>query len=1442
MKTLGIDLGTNSIGWSIRNTDLQENQIEKYGVTTFKRGVGEGKSGEYSFAAERTKKRAGRRLNQARKYRLWTTLEVLITNNCCPMTIEQLDRWRKYNKETKRQYPNIEDFEQWIRMDFDCDGKPDYTSPYQLRAELINQKLDLALRINRYKIGRAFYHIAQRRGFKSSRKDAQPNESGDLKEIKSESKKGGEFEKGLQKQFNKSLSDFKTIGSALAYIESHGQRVRLDWIQHTFRKQYKEEITTIFEFQEIGVDSDFYKALVEKSTNRFNGAIFYQRPLRSQKGLVGKCTLEPDKARCPISHPEFEEFRALSLLNNVQYKLNGVLQRLDNKLKQEIYHTLFFRKSKPNFHFEEIRKKIEKELNLKLDYKLKTINYNDKTNISGCPVSAYLKDIFGENWKEYRRESSIIRTTVNNKSGESKCHLISYSSQDIWHILFSFDDEEIINDFALEKLGLNEDYAKKLLSAWKTLPDGYAMISLNAIKKINFFLKQDFNYSESVLLANMPEVLGGVLWEENKELLMSNITSLIDQNKYEKRIRNIVNVLISHYKSLPDHQQFAFRNTQYTLDEKDKSEIIKSIIESYGEKSWEKETPYNKETVTNKVTALYQSFFNNSKREYFTLPRVADTILNHLTEMFPQIPIKKLQKLYHPSMIEIYPESKRSDDGNIYLKSPKTDVFKNPMAMRTLHELRKLINYLIETNQIDEETRIVVETARQLNDANKRWAIEAFQRHREAENKEFKSALQELRNNGIATEPESDNDIDKMRLWYEQLYHNDDVNQGKGEYAQQKWGNNNTKLMVESLATKTDLEKYRLWREQQCICMYTGKFISLSDLFDENKIDFEHTIPRSISFDNSLANLTVCYAEYNRQIKKNQIPTQLPNYENEWQGYTAIKSRLKAWTEKVDQLKNNIEFWKGRSKSTSDMDYKNDAIRQRHLWQMEHEYWQNKLNRFTMNEITSGFKNSQLVDTHIISKYAFHYLKTVFNKVDVQKGSITAIFRKILGIQNMYEKKSRDKHSHHAIDATVLTLIPIAAKRDELLQLFFEAQESKKMGRKDLADHIMDQVRYKLTSLSIPNIEGILNAIEENILINNIALDQSLTPGIKIVRRRGQIVYLRDKVGNLIKGTDGNQIPKMAKGDCIRGQLHLDTFYGKIKVVKRDENLKLMKDEFGNWIYQDKNDGFKFVLRKPITSITKIEQIVSVELQDMIKRQLNNRSLETALKEGVYMLDNNWNPIGNQIRHIRCFADDVTNPISVKKQSYLSKHDYKNDYYSKNGENILYALYWDGISKIRGYECRSLMELANLSKINSTHSLEQFFEPFKDLGRGKSKISVPLFAVLKPDMRVLFYKGNREELFELSNPEKLKRLYKINRIFDPNQGLLQFQFHLESRDDKALLIAYPEKEFGKRGKNGFSEFNYENSLPKLLLSSGKFDFLIEHKDFEIKLDGEIQFL
>ncbi|MFV0468384.1 MAG: hypothetical protein ACK5MK_05585, partial [Dysgonomonas sp.] len=148
-KILGVDLGTNSIGLALRENDA----FSWYGVYTFKKGVGEGKSGEFSYAAERTKHRSSRRLYNARRYRKWETLKVLVELGFCPLDKENLEKWVHYDrakdkdgKPTGRLFPiNDDNFNNWIKLDFNGDSIPDFTSPYQLRRFLITEELDLSI-------------------------------------------------------------------------------------------------------------------------------------------------------------------------------------------------------------------------------------------------------------------------------------------------------------------------------------------------------------------------------------------------------------------------------------------------------------------------------------------------------------------------------------------------------------------------------------------------------------------------------------------------------------------------------------------------------------------------------------------------------------------------------------------------------------------------------------------------------------------------------------------------------------------------------------------------------------------------------------------------------------------------------------------------------------------------------------------------------------------------------------------------------------------------------------------------------------------------------------------------------------------------------------------------------------------------------------------------
>ena len=1449
-KVVGLDLGTNSIGISIRNSEKGKNitdQLDYFSSIIFKSGVGNSKSGEFSYAAERTKKRSTRRLYQARKYRIWETLKLLIENGYCPLSIEGLEKWSKYDKEKglKRQYPvDAVEFEQCVRLDFNGDGIADYTSPYQLRAELIGKQFDFSKETDRYKLGRALYHIAQRRGFKSSKgetiKEQESSELNDAENVdidvvdalkKSEEKKSGKLVEFMKER------GLKTVGAAFYELEKTGIRVRNSEYQ-AVRSQYKEEIKQIFEFQNgLDSESDFYRRLI--SEKKGEGTIFYKRPLRSQKGSVGNCTLEPGKPRCPISHPEFEKFRALCLINNIRFG-DGLKETLTTEQKKRLYNERFLL-TRISFKFEDIQTWIEKEIHKQLSYKDKTINYKGNTNIAGCPVSARLKKLLGDDWESWKIESNETK-----KTGEVKN--VTYTALDLWHICFSFDEPDFIEEFAQKKLGFNNEQTKQLVRIYGAIQQGYGLLSLKAIKNINRFLEKGLIYSDAVLLAKLPDIFGD-RWAQEEENIIEQLDTIIEENRHTKQLYNIANSLIADYKSLDISEQFAYKNQEYKLDQSDYDDIRKAAIGNIGEKTWAKKSIEEQETIVAQVAVLYQDFFSSQKREYYILPKISDALAGYLSSKYEYIKEKDLRKIYHPSMIEIYPHAKkqRIEDGRELqlLGSPVIGALKNPMAMRVLHTLRKQMNSLLKATDengnalIDENTRIVVETARELNDANMRWAIEAYQRQREAENKEYEKIIREY----YPTRDVNDDDIDEVRLLCDQhdVLDLDAVS------------TNTKKHKADKTDTyyKKDITKYRLWLEQGCRCLYTGKVINIKNLFSSNAFDIEHTIPRSISFDDSLANLTICDAHFNRTIKKNQMPTQLTNYEE-------IKQRLQPWFEKVERLKDNVAYWKAQSKRAQDKDRKDQCIRQRHLWQMELDYWQNKVDRFTMTEVKSGFRNSQLVDTRIITKYAYHYLKTVFNKVEVQKGSVTANFRKMLGIQSVDEKKSRDKHSHHAIDATMLTLIPVAAKRDRMLELFYKIQEKEKQNED--TTWLKQELSKEIESCGLGgNISEVAPFIESNILINHISKDQTLTPSHKRKRVRGRIVPKRDENGNVLYELNedgsfkldklGNKIPQAKEwitGDCIRGQLHKDSFFGAIKYPKTNDNgIPIKENE--QFVYDkdaEGNETITMVIRELIGNFKResdLEKIIDPYLRESIKTTVAKRkeqgiSFENAIKEPMWLLnkmgeeikeDKNGRPI-LPIRHVRCkvaagrgfFTKDKA--IEIKKQTYVSKFDYKNSFYAQNDGNYLYLLF-EGINKgklERRAEIVNYMQIVH-SNIASIDELRKSHLTIND-----KKKSFDLSAVLLSGMKVLIWEKTPDELYDMDTQKLSRRLFVVDHFNKPGSIYIYLRNHLEAKD----------------------EFKYETSYNNNVYQSGimltpdNFNCLIEGRDFVIGNTGKIVFL
>jgi CRISPR-associated endonuclease Csn1 len=657
--------------------------------------------------------------------------------------------------------------------------------------------------------------------------------------------------------------------------------------------------------------------------------------------------------------------------------------------------------------------------------------------------------------------------------------------------------------------------------------------------------------------------------------------------------------------------------------------------------------------------------------------------------------------------------------------------------------------------KIDEDTRVVVEIARELNDANKRKAIEKWQREREKENDEYRARIRE-----IADE------------YYPEL-----------------------------TIDKTIVDKYRLWIEQGKTCLYTGEIINCKDLFDGSKYDLEHTIPASISFDNELKNLTIANGQYNKQVKGNKFPSQLPNY-------AEIRPRLQFMEEKVAALEAQLQEWKNKTKFASTKDIKDACIQRRHLIRFDLDYWRYKLQTFTLTEYKAGWRNSQLKDTQLVTKYALPYLKTVFRKVEVEKASIVSIFRKIYGISPRKERKDRDKHFHHAEDAAVLTMIPPAAIRDRILLEYNEA-----------IDRDPNALVHKPVKDWRSFHPGHILSIGDEVLVNFLANQRALTPTYKYVRKRGRQQFVREKDVNgrwkYKLDESGEPIKLIAKGDSIRGQLHKESMFG---IIERNGE---------KWLVE----------RCEISSFTSISDCRNI-VDDAV-RAIVQKELEARLANGETFEKARFTPISFPngkavIRKVRCRVAagrgylSPEKALEISRRDSASRHSYKQFVYAQNEENILCLYYEDVIDgkREKGVRIIGLHDLAQM-KIRRFQDigLEKYYQKL-DIGTRKAPKELSLAHIITVGMKVILFEKEMEELKGLPLPDIYKRTYRVYKFNETSLPYVYLQHHLEARRNEDL-------------GTGDSYVDLTRYQPRLALNAGKLNCAMEGKHFSVDIDGTL---
>lgn len=441
---------------------------------------------------------------------------------------------------------------------------------------------------------------------------------------------------------------------------------------------------------------------------------------------------------------------------------------------------------------------------------------------------------------------------------------------------------------------------------------------------------------------------------------------------------------------------------------------------------------------------------------------------------------------------------------------------------------------------------------------------------------------------------------------------------------------------------------------------------------------------------------------------------------------------------------------KVRTYSSMAKNLKDGLIQKRHFLKMKLDYLQGKYERFLMKEVPEGFSRRQGAGIGLVGKYAGLFLKSLFHDpkdtkkshIVVVKGATTAEFRKMWGIQSEYEKKSRDNHIHHCIDAIVIACMSRSqyaetARYYHDLECYSRGQGEKPRFKKPWA---------KFT-------EDIL-ALSQELLVKHDSKDNLPKQSRKRIKLSGGRTAI-------------------AQGDTTRCSLHQDTFYGAI----------------------EKDGEIKYVVRRPLSSLTEkdIDKIVDDSVRAVVRLAVEQGGIK-ALSGDVWLNREK----GVKIAKVRCYASNITNPIYLKEQRDISDKDYKRSFYVANDSNYIMAIY-EGVAKGKIKRDFTLVNNITAAKFFKKSAGNDGESLVSDV----SKDGYPLKWTLRTGQHVLLYEKSPDEVQSLDYKELAKRLYYVSGLSTLNigkysYGIIILRFHQESRMFKDLKVVGGEYVSGEQ--------------------------------------------
>lgn len=434
---LGLDVGTNSIGWCVLACDadlVPTGYLEAQGPVTGVRIFDAGTEGDIASGRDESRNLKRRMARQQRR-----------------------GAWRRVRRQKKiliflqragllpegpvmapgQRHALIETLDERLRPDILKGQAPAaaHLYPYLLRTRALDERLEP------HALGRALYHLAQRRGFLSNRRE----------DAKCSGKEERDEDLGKVKASIKTLADeivssgSRTLGEFFTKLNPEEKRIRARW---TARSMFVQEFDAIWQAQ-----ARHYPSILNDGFRRqLRRAFFYQRPLKIQDHLIGKCELEPSRKRAPIALPECQRFRYLQRVNDLTYEIDGHEHKPGPDERRVLIDRL---ETDGDLTFAGIRKLLKLPRTAKFN-----LERGGEEKIPGNRTYSKLRKVFGLRWESLgEKDRDLLVAELRGLSDEA----MAKRGASRWSL--SGEDLEAFKKIALEDghLSLSRKAVLKLL-------------------------------------------------------------------------------------------------------------------------------------------------------------------------------------------------------------------------------------------------------------------------------------------------------------------------------------------------------------------------------------------------------------------------------------------------------------------------------------------------------------------------------------------------------------------------------------------------------------------------------------------------------------------------------------------------------------------------------------------------------------------------------------------------------------------------------------------------------------------------------------------------------------------------------------------------------------------------------------------------------------------